>query len=178
MSISVELRMFVRERARFACEYCRVTETDSGGELTIDHYQPSRRGGLSDDPDNLLYCCHRCNQYKSDYWPNTATDIPLWNPQLEQRELHMVILANGTLYPLTPTGTFTIRRLRLNRPALIANRLRQQRTTEESRLLEELRQLIYLQERLQNQHARLIQEQRELLEQQRELLTILVKLMN
>jgi len=77
VSISVELRMFVRERARFACEYCRVTETDSGGELTIDHYQPSRRGGLSDDPDNLLYCCHRCNQYKSDYWPNTATDIPL-----------------------------------------------------------------------------------------------------
>ncbi len=32
------LRDRVRIRARFACEFCEVTETDTGGELTIDHF--------------------------------------------------------------------------------------------------------------------------------------------
>lgn len=177
MTISPELRGFVRGRAHFACEYCSVAEIDSGGELTIDHYQPPRRGGSVDSPDNLLYCCHRCNQYKSDYWPVASTDVPLWNPQSEARELHMVFLADGTLYPTTATGVFTIHRLRLNRPALIAHRLRHQRMTEETRLLEELRRFLQLQERLQEQHAQLIQEQRGLLERQRELLTLLVRLL-
>ena len=26
-----------------ACEYCGVTETDSGGPLTVDHFQPQAR---------------------------------------------------------------------------------------------------------------------------------------
>ena len=48
----------VRLRANFACEYCGVTETDTGGLLTVDHYQPRAHGG-SDDLGNLVYCCHR-----------------------------------------------------------------------------------------------------------------------
>jgi 5-methylcytosine-specific restriction endonuclease McrA len=65
MTISDEIRNRVRQRADFVCEYCGVTETDTGGILTIDHFQPKSRGG-SDDPDNLIYCCNRCNQYKLD----------------------------------------------------------------------------------------------------------------
>jgi hypothetical protein len=38
----------VRLRAKFACEYCGVTEADTGGELTIDHFQPDIRGGSAD----------------------------------------------------------------------------------------------------------------------------------
>ena len=68
MSISTDVRWAVRQRAHFACEFCGVTETDTGGELTIDHFQPHTKGG-TDAPENLLYCCHRCNQYKADYWP-------------------------------------------------------------------------------------------------------------
>ena len=37
MTIDAGLRDRVRDRARFACEFCEVTETDTGGELTIDH---------------------------------------------------------------------------------------------------------------------------------------------
>lgn len=177
MTLPVEVRLLVRERAQYACEYCTVTETDSGGELTIDHYHPPSKGGSFDDLSNLLYCCQRCNNYKSDYWPRRPANIPLWNPRNEHREQHMVVLENGTVYPTTPIGTFTIQRLRLNRPPLVAYRLRRIQTTTETRLLAELRELLLLQERLQNQHARLIQEQRDLLEQQRELLTILVKLL-
>ena len=32
------LRAQIRRRAAFACEYCGVTETDTGGLLTIDHF--------------------------------------------------------------------------------------------------------------------------------------------
>ncbi len=63
MSIPNEIRVLVRQRANFACEFCGVTETDTGGELTIDHFQPTTKGN-GDNPDNLFYCCSRCNLYK------------------------------------------------------------------------------------------------------------------
>ncbi|MEI7768421.1 MAG: HNH endonuclease signature motif containing protein [Chloroflexales bacterium] len=176
--LSPEIRLPVRQRAHFACEYCGVTEIDSAGELTIDHYQPPRHGGATDDPQNLLYCCARCNQYKSDYWPLRPTDVSLWNPRREQCDQHMLALADGTLYPITDKGTFTIRRLRLNRPPLVAYRLNAAHRREETHLLEELRLLIKLQEDAQQQHASLLREQQALLEQQRALLTILLKLLH
>ena len=177
MTRSAELRALVRQRAQFACEYCGVTEIDSGGELTIDHHHPPGRGGSQDDPENLVYCCTRCNQYKSDYWPKNDQDSSLWNPRTEPQDTHFVRLADGTLYPITTCGAFTIRRLRLNRPPLVAYRLRQHRNMEEARLLTELQQLIRLQETLQHQHAALLQEQQQLLEQQRNLLQLLITIL-
>jgi len=73
MTITVDIREQVRQRANFACEFCGVTEIDSGGQLTIDHFQPSTKQG-SDNLKNLVYCCIRCNQYKLDYWPTHAND--------------------------------------------------------------------------------------------------------
>ena len=61
--ISDALRERIRQEADFACEFCGVSEIDVGGELTIDHYQPKTKGG-SDQRENLLYSCMRCNQYK------------------------------------------------------------------------------------------------------------------
>lgn len=66
MTIAASIREDVRRRANHACEFCGITETDGGGLLTIDHYQPKVRGG-DDSLDNLLYCCVRRNQYKHDY---------------------------------------------------------------------------------------------------------------
>lgn len=73
MTIPDDVRQQVRHRAGFACEFCGVTETDTGSELTIDHYQPRARGG-DDSLENLIYCCSRCNQYKADYWPSGGED--------------------------------------------------------------------------------------------------------
>ncbi len=42
MSISAGTRRLVRDRAHFACEFCTVTETDTGGELTIDYTNNKR----------------------------------------------------------------------------------------------------------------------------------------
>lgn len=64
------IREPVRERAGFACEYCGVTETDAGGLLTLDHFQPTAHNG-TDALDNLLYCCPSCNLHKAAYWPTT-----------------------------------------------------------------------------------------------------------
>jgi hypothetical protein len=41
MTLSQYLRQLVRERARFMCEYCGVTEASTAAELTIDHFHSS-----------------------------------------------------------------------------------------------------------------------------------------
>jgi hypothetical protein len=174
MSIPLDVRWVVRQRAHFACEFCGVTETDTGGELTIDHFQPHTKGG-TDAPENLLYCCHRCNQYKADYWPTQSEDPPLWHPRHEPIERHLLLLADGTLYPITTIGAFTLKRLRLNRPPLVAYRLRKQGEIAEHRLLTRYRDLVVVLEQLHQQQVALLEEQQLLLEEQRRLVQLLLQ---
>ncbi|MEW5987040.1 MAG: HNH endonuclease signature motif containing protein [Chloroflexota bacterium] len=173
MTITAEAREEVRRRAAFACEFCGVSEAGTGGQLTVDHFQPTSKGG-DDSLPNLLYCCTRCNQYKLDYWPAKPDDLPLWNPRLESASKHFLELDDGVIYPLTPTGTFTLKRLRLNRPPLIAYRLRRRQQAEETRLLSRYRDLVLLLEQLHTQLSALLEEQGRLLETQRELLRLLL----
>lgn len=170
--MSVDLRTTVRQRAGFACEYCGVTETDTGGELTIDHFQPRAHGG-ADVLDNLLYCCNRCNQYKLAYWPARPDAPMVWNPRATPRDDHFLLLADGTLYPRSAIGAFTLTRLRLNRPPLVAYRLRQQARGDEAQLLARHRDLIAALAQLTQQQAALLEEQRKLLVEQHELLRLL-----
>lgn len=173
MKITVNNREFVRQRANFACEFCGVTETDSGGRLTIDHFQPRAKGG-GNHLDNLLYCCIRCNQYKRDYWAVDSEDIQLWNPRVEPVTQHFLSLDDGTLHPLTTAGKFTLNRLRLNRPQLIAYRLNKQRRTEQIHTLARYNDLAHLLEQLHRQMADLVEDQQELLNEQHQLLMLLL----
>lgn len=172
MSITPAVRLQVRERANFACEFCQVSETDTGAELTIDHYHPQVKGG-SDALDNLLYCCTRCNQYKGDYWHQNS-EPPLWNPRNEPAAQHFLELDDGTLYPLTKTGAFTLKRLRLNRLPLVQYRLRKRKQSEEVRLLTRYRDLVQLLEQLNAQLSAEMQDQQQLLKEQHELLKLLL----
>jgi len=174
MTISTEARDAVRRRATFACEYCGVSETDTAGELTIDHYQPQTKGG-TDDLENLLYSCVRCNQYKADYWPAEAHAPQLWNPRTEPASAHFVLIEDGTFYPLTAIGRFTLQRLRLNRPPLVTYRRRQQTREDERRLLRRYQEVLELLERLHAQQAVLLLEQQQLLAEQRILLRALLE---
>jgi hypothetical protein len=174
MSLPVAIRHLVRERAGFACEYCGVTEGDVGGELTIDHYHPRSLGG-SDHPDNLLYSCPRCNGYKADYFSTHIEDPRLWNPRREPFAEHFLVLGNGFLQPRTDVGRFTLQRLRLNRPQLIASRLRRREREEQERLLEYYRDLVVILERLYQQQGALLAEQHALLEEYRSLLALLLE---
>jgi hypothetical protein len=174
MTLKPEIREQVRQRANFACEFCGVSETDVGSELTVDHFQPTTKGGY-DQLDNLLYCCPRCNQYKLDYWPAQSTDPHLWHPRFELASRHFLELEDGTLHPLTATGIFTLRRLRLNRPPLVAHRLSKSQQADELRLLTRYRDLMRLIEELLVQQTKLMEEQRALLKEQRELLQLLIR---
>jgi 5-methylcytosine-specific restriction endonuclease McrA len=56
-------------RDRSTCQFCgRVMPT---GELTLDHVIPRSRGGHT-DWDNLVACCHSCNNRKGDRTPEEA----------------------------------------------------------------------------------------------------------
>ncbi len=173
MMIDETIREKVRQRANFSCEFCGVDETDTGGRLTIDHFHPKSKGG-DNRLDNLLYCCIRCNQYKFDYWPRKPSDPGLWNPRQDPAIDHFLSLGDGTLHPLTPTGAFTLRRLRLNRPPLIAHRLNKRRNMENTNQLLRYRELTRVLNQLSMQQAILLEEQRILLKEQRNLLRFLL----
>jgi hypothetical protein len=147
MSLTASIREQVRQRAQCACEFCGVTEIDVGGMLTIDHFQPRTKAG-SDTLENLVYACIACNQYKQDYWSRTEIAPILWNPRQESASQHFVEQEDGQLTALTPTGAFTIKRLRLNRSQLIAARQRRQQQLQVERLLRRYQELTTLQSQI------------------------------
>ncbi len=170
MSVPPGTRELVRRRAGHRCEFCGVHETDAGGELTVDHYRPGSRGG-TDHPDNLIYACSRCNLYKHDYWPESA-DVPrLWNPRRESLSAHFVERPDGTLEPRSSTGAFTLRKLRLNRPQLVAHRYRRRGVEASVNRLGLLQGIAKVQGQLLAEQAALAEQQNELLQELRALLT-------
>jgi len=117
-----EMRRKVRAIYQFRCGYCGVSEEDSGAELEIDHHQPQSRGG-SNEPENLVYCCPKCNQYKGSYWHEIdLPHIPLLHPQRDDFHAHLREEDNGEIIGKTKEGSFLIQRLHLNRPELIVYR--------------------------------------------------------
>lgn len=173
MTIPNSTRILVRQRADAACEYCGVNEHDAAGELTVDHVQPTAHHG-SDESDNLAYCCYRCNLNKGDYWPQSPGDVPLWNPRAEPRERHLLLLADGTLHPITSVGIATLERLRLNRLPLVAHRQSRLADVEDSRLLQQIHDRLSILEAIHQQFKQELAEHRLLLKQQSQLICLLL----
>ena len=123
------MRDDVREQVRvlyeYHCSYCGVRESDAGARLTLDHYCPRSSGG-TDALDNLVYCCHACNEYKGDFW-HEEVSLRLLHPLREDMTAHLAPSEAGRLHGLTARGNLHIERLRLNRPQLIAYRLQRQK---------------------------------------------------
>lgn len=173
MSLSEETKQLVRRRARFACEYCGVSETSVGGELTIDHFRPQSKNG-GDEIENLVYCCVRCNLYKGDFWVDNTNAAQFWNPRLEPFENHFRQSEDGLLFAITETGELTLQTLKLNRPQLVAHRRQHFLQTEERRLLRETQTSFQVLLNLNEEQREIIrQHERRLEEQQRLLETIL-----
>ena len=123
-------RAALRQRFTFRCGYCGVAERDVGAELTVDYFQPRSRGGL-DEPENWVYCCHPCNEFKGDCWQPDSSQRVL-HPLRDMVRSHVAEQDDGSLQALTETGAFHIARLQLNRPQLIAYR-RERRLLEAAR---------------------------------------------
>lgn len=141
-------RQTLRARYLFRCGYCGIREADAGAKLTIDHFQPRSQGG-SDETDNLVYCCHACNEFKGDYWQPNATHRIL-HPLRDDHSEHFVLTSEDVLNPLTETGAFHIQRLHLNRRELISHR-REQRELDEDRATQQatLKRLLLLEHRIE-----------------------------
>lgn len=56
-------------RDRYTCQYCH--KTMPSGELTLDHVIPRSRSGES-TWENLVACCHPCNNRKGNRTPDEA----------------------------------------------------------------------------------------------------------
>jgi 5-methylcytosine-specific restriction endonuclease McrA len=56
-------------RDRYTCQYCQRTLPSS--ELTLDHVVPRSRAGET-TWENLVACCHRCNNHKGGRTPEEA----------------------------------------------------------------------------------------------------------
>jgi 5-methylcytosine-specific restriction endonuclease McrA len=57
-------------RDRYTCQYC--LRTLPSGELTLDHVIPRSRSGET-TWENLVACCHRCNNRKGSRTPEEAS---------------------------------------------------------------------------------------------------------
>jgi hypothetical protein len=131
-------RLEVRERYRARCGYCGVTEQQSGGLLTVDHFRPRAQGG-SDDGDNLVYCCHPCNEFKGHQWSDALESRPL-HPLLDDVSVHIIERVDNVMVPLTERGGLHIELLHLNRAELVANRRNRLREAiEQERLADQRR---------------------------------------
>jgi hypothetical protein len=155
----------VRQRAQFRCGYCGVSESDTGGLLTVDHFRPSSARG-DDSGENLVYACFRCNLNKLDFWPTDSDrrqGFRVLHPYQDDLSTHLCEEPlTSLLSGLTPTGSFHIVLLHLNRPELVEYRRRrgflaltQERVValqlylqESERLIEEQRRYIALLEQL------------------------------
>ena len=116
-----EERETLRQRFQFRCGYCGVSERDAGASLTVDHFQPHSRGGLH-EPENWVYCCHACNEFKGDTWQPNSPQRVLYHFR-DNVTAHFVERADGKLDALSETGAFHIETLHLNRAQLVAYRM-------------------------------------------------------
>lgn len=141
--VSQEIRERIRVLYHFSCGYCRVTETESGGQLEIEHFCPQSHGG-QDTLENLVYACVACNRFKGDYWPTpeASIDLMLLHPRQDNLSAHIASIPDGRLIGLTKRGWFHIQRLRLNRAQLIELRLQRAEEQRLRRILEQNEQAI------------------------------------
>lgn len=135
------LRQAVRQRYNYRCGYCMVGEVNVGAELTVDHFMPRIQGG-DDSEDNLVYCCHACNEFKGDYW-NLIPELRLLHPLNDQFSSHCKeAQEDGLLLGITNRGINHLLVLHLNRPELIAFRLEQREIRRLRQLNEQLLRLL------------------------------------
>jgi uncharacterized protein (TIGR02646 family) len=134
------IRQQIRVLYDYRCGYCGVRESDVGARLTVDHFCPRVIGG-GDEIDNLVYCCHACNEFKGDYWPENE-NLRLLHPLRDDIAVHLAFLQDGTVQALTDRGANHSEQLRLNRPELVANRLQRQNEETLSRENQQILQIL------------------------------------
>lgn len=124
--IPAELRRLVIERARECCEYCLLHQDNTSFTHPLDHLIAVKHGGQTSS-ENLALACLRCNRNKgsdlSAIDPADGAIVTLFNPRTQTWNEHFA-LDGVRIVGLTPTGRATVRLLRINDRAQLAQRRR------------------------------------------------------
>lgn len=112
------LRQFVRTRAAYQCEYCRLPQEFSELRFHVEHVIPRQHGGR-DDADNLALACPGCNLRKG---PNltgidaqTGEVVCLFHPRRDAWVDHFSY-DGSYVVGTTAIGRTTISLLEMNDP--------------------------------------------------------------
>jgi hypothetical protein len=110
------LQGLVWQRARAACEYCRMPEEGDFNRFQIDHVIAIFHGGKT-RADNLALACYYCNLYKgpnlSGIDPESGQIIRLFSPRRDRWHRHFH-WSGPLLVGRTRAGRATIAVLRIN----------------------------------------------------------------
>lgn len=105
------------------CVYCDVLTKEVGGEgMQLDHFRPQKYfPQLASDPTNLVLACAKCNQLKSDWWPEkTGTDMGgkhgFVDPFLNTFRDYFDVNESGIVVGKLPPSKYVIDLLSINRP--------------------------------------------------------------
>jgi len=155
--------------------FAHTADFNSGDNAGVGYFEVNQRQGWRwNTAKAFLRPAKKRNNFKSDYWP-TGDQPALWNPRVDSANLHFIEAEDGLLYPLTPTGRFTIDRLRLNRSLLVNNRKQRAQRAHELILLQRYNEMVSLLENVNKEMSLLMDEQRSLLKEQRDLLRLLLR---
>ena len=121
--ITKELKQLVINRAYRLCEYCLISEGDTGG-CQFDHIISLKHGGET-TAENLAYSCLYCNLNKgtdlgSIIW-RTGELVRFFNPRRDRWSEHFRLEA-ATIQPLTDIGEVTERIFQFNHSDRILER--------------------------------------------------------
>lgn len=122
-------RQEIREDCLFRCVYCDGHEMELGGErsMTLDHFRPKsykEYSYLENDPKNLMFACHPCNNLKGNDWPAYGMEGTIKgrfgyiDPFEQDRKIYYAIENDGKLTPKQDPAEYLIGVLELNRPFL------------------------------------------------------------
>lgn len=118
------LKLLVRKRANYRCEYCGLPEGFSYYSHQIDHIIPIKHRGTSDDK-NLALACFNCNNNKgsdvASYDEITKELTPLYNPRMQSWHDHFQ-LENAAIMSISPIGRVTVFTLDMNHPDQLETR--------------------------------------------------------
>lgn len=118
------LRRLVTQRARGRCEYCLIRVEDIIPAHEVDHIYAEKHGGET-IAENLCLSCYNCNRYKgtdlASLDPTSNEPVFLFHPRRDRWDDHFGLQVT-TIQPLSSQGRATVRLLRLNEFARLAER--------------------------------------------------------
>lgn len=113
--VPVDLRRWVESRARGACEYCLIDESNTFLGCQVDHVISEKHGGETVS-ENLCIACTVCNRAKGSDIASligNGTLVRLFNPRVDRWSDHFR-LEEDTIVPLTQIGEVTATLLNFN----------------------------------------------------------------